>query len=177
MCVYACLQIFNSVYACSVVLTHWSVYADSESESEDSSAPDTGTSDIEDSSVPAADERDEGSSEDFPEEEGRYHTIANHLAKIDGLAVRECADMFFNAHKARWGSCMPRPGDALHSGRHGGEDARESRKRKAGGINRSLAESHAFITASNLADARGDRVLETFCNVRRFEPIARWQSN
>jgi hypothetical protein len=132
MCVYACLQIFNFVYACSVVFTHWSVYADSESESEDSSAPDTGTPDIEDSSVPAADERDdEGSSEDFPEEEGRYHTITNHLAKLDGLAVRGCADKFFNAHYARWWSSLPRPGDALHSARHGREDARESRKRKA----------------------------------------------
>ena len=41
---------------------------------------------------------DEGGSEDlpdFPEEEGRYHTMAEHLSKLDGLAVRGCADKFF----------------------------------------------------------------------------------
>ena len=45
------------------------------------------------------------------------------------------------------------------------------------GTSRSLAEAHAFITSSNLSAARADRVLETFCNVRRFEPIARLQGN
>ena len=38
-------------------------------------------------------------------------------------------------------------------------------------------EAHAFITSSNLSEARADRVLATFCNVRRFEPIARLQGN
>ena len=169
------------------------VHTDCESDIEDSSAPvppDAGN--LEDSNdgghidqdaeLPG-DEReddDEGGSEDlpdFPEEEGRYHTMAEHLSKLDGLAVRGCADKFFSAYSARWGSRMPRPGDVLHSARHGGEDARESRKRKADGLFRSLAETHAFITSANLSEARGDRVMETFCNVRSFEPIARFQSN
>ena len=166
------------------------VHTDSESDSEDLSAPDAGN--LEDSNdggpidqhaeLPG-DEReddDEGGSEDlpdFPEEEGRYHTMADHLAKLDGLAVRGCADKFFSAYSARWGSRMPRPGDVLHSARHGGENARESRKRKADGLARSLAETHAFITSANLSEARADRVIETFCNVRSFEPIARFQSN
>ena len=38
-------------------------------------------------------------------------------------------------------------------------------------------EAHAFITSSNLSEGRADRVLATFCNVRRFEPIARLQGN
>jgi hypothetical protein len=33
-------------------------------------------------------------------------------------------------------------------------------------------EAHAFITSSNLSEGRA-----TFCNVRRFEPIARLQGN
>ena len=169
------------------------VHTDCESDIEDSSAPvppDAGN--LEDSNdgghidpdvEEPGDEReddDEGGSEDlpdFPEEEGRYHTMAEHLSKLDGLAVRGCADKFFSAYSARWGSRMPRPGDVLHSARHGGEDARESRKRKADGLFRSLAETHAFVTSANLSDARGDRVMETFCNVRSFEPIARYQSN
>ena len=173
------------------------VYADSESDSEESSVPDAGRRDSEDAGPgilgdsndgghfhpeeeDERDDDDEGGSEDvpdFPEEEGRYHTLANHLAKLDGLALRGCADKFFDAHSARWGSSLPRPGDELHSARHGGEDARGSRKRKADGLSRSLAEAHAFITSSNLSEARADRVLETFCNVRRFEPIARLQWN
>ena len=168
------------------------VHTDCESDIEDSSAPvppdaenledsnDGGHID-QDAELPG-DERgdDEGGSEDlpdFPEEEGRYHTMAEHLSKLDGLAVRGCADKFFSAYSARWGSRMPRPGDVLHSARHGGEDARESRKRKADGLFRSLAETHAFVTSANLSDARGDRVMETVCNVRSFEPIARYQSN
>jgi hypothetical protein len=163
-------------------------HTDSESDSEDSSVPDVGN--LEDSNdgghidqdaeLPR-DEReddDEGGSEDFPdfpEEEGRYHTMAEHLAKLDGLAVRGCADKFFSAYSARWGSSMPRPGDVLHSARHGGEDARATRKRKADGLGRSLAETHAFITSANLCEVRGDRVMETFCNVRSFEPIARFR--
>ena len=166
------------------------VHTDSESDIEDSSAPDAGN--LEDSNdgghidqdaeLPG-DEReddDEGGSEDlpdFPEEEGRYHTMAEHLSKLDGLAVRGCADKFFSAYSARWGSRMPRPGDVLHSARSGGEDARATRKRRADGLDRSLAETHAFITSANLSEARGDRVMETFCNVRSFEPIARYQSN
>jgi hypothetical protein len=103
--------------------------------------------------------------------------MAEHLSKLDGLAVRGCADKFFSAYSARWGSRMPRPGDVLHSARSGGEDARATRKRRADGLDRSLAETHAFITSANLSEARGDRVMETFCNVRSFEPIARYQSN
>jgi hypothetical protein len=34
--------------------------------------------------------------------------MADHLAKLDGLAVRGCADKFFSAYSARWGSRMPR---------------------------------------------------------------------
>ena len=107
------------------------VHTDCESDIEDSSAPvppdaenledsnDGGHID-QDAELPG-DEReddDEGGSEDlpdFPEEEGRFHTMANHLAKLDGLAVRGCADKFFSAYSARWGSSMPRPGDKLHS--------------------------------------------------------------
>ena len=166
------------------------VQTDSESDSEDSSVPDAGNLDDrndgghidQDAELPE-DEReddDEGGSEDlpdFPEEEGRYHNMAEHLSKLDGLAVRGCADKFFSTYSARWGSRMPRPGDVLHSARHGGEDARATRKRKADGLDRSLAETHAFITSANLSEARGDRVMETFCNVRSFEPIARYQSN
>ncbi len=169
------------------------VYANSESDREEPYVPDAGRRDSEDAGPGISgdsndgghfdpegeDEReddDEGGSKDVPdisEEEGRYHTIAIHLAKLDGLAVRGCADKFFNAHSARWGSSLPRPGDVLHSARHGGEDIWGSRKRKADGVRRSLAETHAFITSSNLSEVRADRVLETFCNVRRFEPIAR----
>jgi hypothetical protein len=162
------------------------VHTDSESDIEDSSAPDAGN--LEDSNdgghidpdvEEPGDEREDDDEDcpDFPEEEGRFHTMADHLSKLDGLAVRGCADKFFSAYSARWGSRMPRPGDVLHSARHGGEDARESRKRKADGLDRSLAETHAFITSANLSEARGDRVIETFCNVRSFEPIARFQSN
>ena len=176
-------------YACVIVYA-CSSHTDSESDSEDSSVPDAGNlgdsnggghidPDVEEPGDEREDD-DEGGSEDFPdfpEEEGRYHTMAEHLAKLDGLAVRGCADKFFSAYSARWGSSMPRPGDVLHSARHGGEDARASRKRKADGIHRSLAETHAFITSSNASEARGDGVIETFCNVRSFEPIARYQSN
>ena len=73
------------------------VYADSESESEDSSVPNAGNlgdsndgghidpevGEVGDVSEPNGDEDgDEGGSEhseDFPEEEGRFHTIANYL--------------------------------------------------------------------------------------------------
>ena len=162
------------------------VHTDAESDIEDSSAPDAGI--LEDSNdgghidpdvEEPGDEREDDDEDcpDFPEEEGRFHTMADHLSKLDGLAVRGCADKFFSAYSARWASRMPRPGDVLHSARHGGEDARESRKRKADGLDRSLAETHAFITSANLSEARGDRVIETFCNVRSFEPIARFQSN
>jgi hypothetical protein len=176
-------------YACVIVYA-CSSHTDSESDSEDSSVPDAGNlgdsnggghidPDMEEPGDQREDD-DEGGSEDFPdfpEEGGRFHTMADQLAKLDGLAVRGCADKFFSAYTGRWGSRMPRPGDVLHSARHGGEDARESRKRKADGLNRSLAETHAFVTFSNASEARGDRVLETFCNVRSFEPIARFQSN
>jgi hypothetical protein len=30
--------------------------------------------------------------------------MAEHLSKLDGLAVRGCADKFFSAYSARWGS-------------------------------------------------------------------------
>ena len=166
------------------------VHTDSESDSENSSAPDAGNLKDpndgghidQDAELPGAEREDddEGGSEDlpdFPEEEGRYHTMSEHLSKLNGLAVRGCADKFFSAYSARWGTRMPRPGDVLHSARHGGEDARESRKRKADGLFRSLAETHAFITSANLSEAWGDRVMETFCDVRSFEPIARFQSN
>ncbi len=81
------------------------VYADSELESEDSSVPDTGNGgnsndrdgghiDPEVEVLGDVSEREDGDeggsehSEDFSEEEGRFHTMANHLAKLDGLAVR-----------------------------------------------------------------------------------------
>lgn len=170
------------------------VHTDSESDSENSSAPDEGNlENLNDgghidpyAEVPGneREDDDEGGSvtssediPDFPEEEGRFHTMADHLSKLDGLAVRGCADKFFSAYSARWGSSMPRPGDVLHSARHGGEDARESRKRKADGLDRSLAETHAFMTSSNLAEARGDRVLETFCNVRSFYSFEPYEFN
>ncbi len=192
----ACFQVRDGYiahgYACVIVYA-CSSHTDSESDSEDSSVPDAenlGDSnggghidpDVEEpgDEVDEREDDNEGSSEDlpdFPEEEGHFHTMADHLAKLNGLAVRGCADKFFSAYSGRWGSRMPRPGDVLHSARHGGEDARESRKRKADGLHRSLAETHAFVTSSNASEDRADNVLETFCNVRSFEPIARFQSN
>ena len=208
LCFRTCFQVRGGYiahgYACVIVYA-CSSHTDSESDSEDSSVPDAGNPgdsnggghidpDVEEPGdggghidpdvEEPGDEReddDEGGSEDFPdfpEEEGRFHTMADHLAKLDGLAVRGCADKFFSAYSGRWGSRMPRTGDVLHSARHGGEDARESRKRKADGLNRSLAETHAFITSSNASEARGDGVIETFCSFEPIPgPIARFQSN
>ena len=109
-------------------------------------------------------------SDDGPEYECEGHgTMSSHLAKLDSLSARGCADKFFQVHTARWGKSMPRPGDLLHSARAGGEDVREARKRKAEDITRIAAESHAFCTSSNLSQRRSDSVLETFTNVSTFK--------
>ena len=109
-------------------------------------------------------------SDDGPEYECEGHgTMSSHLAKLDSLSARGCADKFFQVHTARWGKSMPRPGDPLHSARAGGEDVREARKRKAEDITRIAAESHAFCTSSNLSQRRSDSVLETFTNVSTFK--------
>jgi hypothetical protein len=107
-------------------------------------------------------------SDDGPEYECEG-TMSSHLAKLDSLSARGCADKFFQVHTARWGKSMPRPGDLLHSARAGGEDVREGRKRKAEDITRIAAESHAFCTSSNLSQRRCDSVLETFTNVSTFK--------
>lgn len=104
---------------------------------------------------------------DYPECEG-LGTMSSHLAKLDSLSARGCADKFFKVHTVKWGPSMPRPGDYLHSARAGGADVRETRKRKADGITRMAAESHAFCTSSNLSQKRSDAVLETFTNVSTF---------
>ena len=87
------------------------------------------------------------------------------------LCARECtprpADVF-ETRAERWGSGMPRPGDVIHSAQADGVDARLTRKRNAAGIKRSLAEVHAHCTSSNLSDARSNRVMDAFCNVRMF---------
>ena len=109
-------------------------------------------------------------SDDGPEYECEgLGTMSSHLAKLDSLSARGCADKFFQVHTARWGKSMPRPGDLLHSARAGGEDVREGRKRRAENITRIAAESHAFCTSSNLSQRRSDSVLETFTNVSTFK--------
>ena len=102
---------------------------------------------------------------DYVECEGLVGSMSSHLAKLDSLSARGCADKFFKVHTARWGKSMARPGDYLHSARAGGADVRETRKRKADAITRMAAESHAFCTSSNLSQKRSDAVLETFTNV------------
>lgn len=104
---------------------------------------------------------------DFPEPEGCFHTLESHLAKLDGLIPKGNVDKFFQVHTDRWRASMPRPGDELHSAKAAGasSNVRESRKRKASVFSRSLGETHAFCTSSNLSDARSDRVLEGFTNV------------
>ena len=108
-------------------------------------------------------------SDDEPEwddgPDGRFNALATHLAKLDSLTARGCADKFFKVHTARWAPSMPRPGDILHSARAGGLDVRESRKRKASEITRSTAEIHAFCTATNLSQIASDHHLQTFTNV------------
>ena len=108
-------------------------------------------------------------SDDEPEwddgPDGRFNALATHLAKLDSLTARGCADKFFKVHTARWAPSMPRPGDILHSARAGGLDVRESRKRKASEITRSAAEIHAFCTATNLSQIASDHCLQTFTNV------------
>jgi hypothetical protein len=106
---------------------------------------------------------------DYPEHDGSQHCIYTHLAKLDTLAAKGCADKFFETHAERWGSGMPRPGDVIHSAQADGVDARLTRKRNAAGIKRSLAEVHAHCTSSNLSDARSNRVMDAFCNVRMFQ--------
>jgi len=101
---------------------------------------------------------------DYPDCEG-LGSMSSHLAKLDSLSARGCADKFFEVHTARWGPSMPRPGDYLHSARAGEPDVREGRKRKAENITRIVAESHAFCTSSNLSQRRSDSVLETFTRV------------
>ena len=124
--------------------------------------------DEDDRDVPDMSELDDGpDSCDYPECEG-LGTISSHLAKLDSLCARGCADKFFKVHTAKWGPSMPRPGDYLHSARAGGADVRETRKRKADGITRMAAESHAFCTSSNLSEKRNDAVLQTFTNVGTF---------
>ena len=109
-------------------------------------------------------------SDDGPEYECEgLGTMSSHLAKLDSLSARGCADKFFQVHTARWGKSMPRPGDLLHSARAGGEDVRQVRKRRAENITRIAAESHAFCTSSNLSQRRCDSVLETFTNVSTFK--------
>ncbi len=105
-------------------------------------------------------------SDDGPEYEceGRG-TMSSHLAKLDSLSARGCADKFFQVHTASWGQSMPCPGDILHSARAGRADVLEVRKRNAESITRVVAESHAFCTSSNLSQRRRDSVLETFTNV------------
>ena len=161
--------------------------ADSESDSADSATADIPASDsnriepdlssegqVEDSRAPAAiapehapeAESLEDDGPDYPEYEGSEHCIYTHLAKLDGLAARGCADKFFQTHAKRWESGMPRPGDLIHSAQAGGVDVRTTRKRKAAGIHRSMAEVHAHCTSSNLSDGRSDGVMDSFCNVR-----------
>jgi hypothetical protein len=101
---------------------------------------------------------------DYPDCEG-LGSMSSHLAKLDSLSARGCADKFFEVHTARWGPSMPRPGDYLHSARAGEPDVREGRKRKAENITCIVAESHAFCTSSNLSQRRSDSVLETFTSV------------
>lgn len=130
--------------------------------------------DEDDRDVPDMSELDDGSDScDYPECEG-LGTMSSHLAKLDSLCARGCADKFFKVHTAKWGPSMPRPGDYLHSARAGGADVRETRKRKAGGITRMAAESHAFCTSSNLSEKRSDAVLETFTNVSTFVRTSRF---
>jgi hypothetical protein len=100
--------------------------------------------------------------------EGRFHTMSSHLAKLDSLTARGCADKFFKVHTDRWAPSMPRPGDYLHSARAGGTDPRDIRKRRAANISRSTAETHAFCCSSNLSLRRSDCHLDTFTNVSTF---------
>ena len=100
--------------------------------------------------------------------DGPFNTLSSHLTKLDSLTARGCADKFFQVHSARWAPLMPRPGDYLHSARAGGIDARETRKRKASDITRSMAESHAFCSAANLSQSRCDQFMQTFTNVNIF---------
>ena len=105
-----------------------------------------------------------------PECEGRFHTtgMSSHLTKLDSLTARGCADKFFNVHTSRWAPEMARPGDYLHSARAGGDDVRDSRKRKASNITRSAAESHAFCSSTNLSQKHSDAHMEAFSNVSTF---------
>ena len=120
---------------------------------------------VEDSRAPVCGE----DGPDYPEHDGSQHCIYTHLAKLDSLAAKGCADKFFQTHAERWGSGMPRPGDVIHSAQADGVDVRLTRKRNAAGIKRSLAEVHAHCTSSNLSDARSNRVMDAFCNVRMFQ--------
>ena len=64
---------------------------------------------------------------EYPDCEG-LGSMSSHLAKLDRLSARGCADKFFEVHTVRWGPSMPRPGDYLHSARAGEPDVREGRK-------------------------------------------------
>ena len=110
------------------------------------------------------DEEQEG----WADQEGRFHTMASHLSKLDSLTARDCEDKFFHVHTRRWGHSMPRPNNNLHSARAGFPDVRETRKRRAANISRSSAESHAFCTSSNLSQERSDIFMERFGNVSSY---------
>ena len=98
--------------------------------------------------------------------DSRCHAMDSHLAKLDSLTARGCADKFFEVHTKRWAPSFPRPGDDLHSARAGGVDVRETRKRKAAHLKRSVSESHSFCTSSNLSQERSNMFMEGFTNVR-----------